>query len=50
MGEQTFTVDVVKFDLARFGFAELEDDRFLAVMPVFNGLIFKDSGNVSIRD
>ena len=42
--EQSFTVDTVQFGLARFGFVELRDGRFLAVIPVLQGLISKDRG------
>ena len=33
MMEQSFTVDTVRFGLARFGFVELTDGRFLALLP-----------------
>ena len=44
MSKQSFSVDVVPFGLARFGFVELEDGDFLALCSGWQGSVSKDRG------
>ena len=44
MSEQSFSIDVVPFGLARFGFVELDDGSFLALVSSWQGSVSKDRG------